>query len=237
VSRDADGERMGDLHSALASPTRRRLLELLSAGGRARDAHDLAAEVGLHLTTVRFHLEVLRRAGLLARRQSPRAGAGRPRAAYYPVSRPGGDGGRDGGAAYEQLASLLAAHLADTAEARTARSQQAGVAWAERLVPAAARAVPRSAVGPDAEEAARAVSGLFDDLGFDPELTAVAGEWQIGLHACPFRTVARQHPEVVCALHLGLLRGSLARLGAATVSRLLPFVEPELCVAAVAPEH
>jgi predicted ArsR family transcriptional regulator len=233
MSRDAERERIGDVHSALASPTRRRLLELLSAGGRARDAHDLAAEVGLHLTTVRFHLEVLRRAGLLARRQSPQPGAGRPRTAYYPAARPAAavaeEGAIGGAAAYQQLASLLAAHLADTAEGRTARSEQAGMAWSECLVPAAGG----SAVG----EAARAVSGLFEELGFAPELTAVAGEWEIGLHACPFRAVARQHPEVVCALHRGLLRGSLARFGAATVSRLLPFVEPELCVARVAPEH
>lgn len=81
--RDAAG---ADVHAALSSPTRRRLLALLRADDAARDAHDLAQVVGLHLTTVRFHLEVLRRAGLLGRSSSPQAGAGRPRTVYAAVS-------------------------------------------------------------------------------------------------------------------------------------------------------
>ncbi len=61
----------------------------------------------------------------------------------------------------------------------------------------------------------------------------VNGGPQISLHACPFRAVAREHPDVVCAIHLGLLRGSLERLGARVSSRLRPFVEPDLCVAEI----
>lgn len=214
------------MHAALASPTRRRLLELLRAGDTPRDAHDLAQAIGLHLTTVRFHLEVLHRAGLLVRRRHSQGRVGRPRVAYVAVSR----GGADGGAAYQGLAGLLAAHLSDTTEGRTARAEQAGLAWAEHLVPAV--------TGADrtVDEAARQVSGLFAELGFDPELTATGDHRQIALHACPFRAVAREHPEVVCSVHLGLLRGSLARLGVPTASRLMPFVEPELCVAQLAPD-
>ncbi len=216
------GAAAGDVHAALASPTRRRLLELLRAGDTPRDAHDLARAIGLHLTTIRFHLEVLRRAGLLVSRPHPQAGVGRPRTAYAPVSRGGAD-------TYQGLAGLLAAHLSDTAEGRAARAEQAGLAWAEHLVPAVTGA-DRSV-----DEAARQVSGLFAEIGFDPELTAAGAGRQIALHACPFRAVAREHPEVVCSVHLGLLRGSLARLGVSTASRLLPFVEPELCVAQLAP--
>jgi predicted ArsR family transcriptional regulator len=37
---------------------------------------------------------------------------------------------------------------------------------------------------------------------------------------------------VICALHLGLMRGALARMRApVSVDRLDPFVEPSLCVA------
>lgn len=225
MNRRSHAAASGDVHAALAAPTRRRLLELLRAGDTPRDAHDLARAVGLHLTTVRFHLEVLRRAGLLVRRPHPQAGVGRPRTAYAPVSR----GSADSAAAYEGLAGLLAAHLSDTTEGRAARAEQAGLAWAEHLVPAVTGA------GRSVDEAARQVSGLFAEIGFDPELTAVGDSRQITLHACPFRAVAREHPEVVCSVHLGLLRGSLARLGVSTASRLLPFVEPELCVAQLAP--
>ena len=107
-----------------------------------------------------------------------------------------------------------------------------------------------------AAQAARHVIGLFDRLGFEPELVAAGdvterepaagdvakgntleeGGWQVRLHACPFRTVARAHPEVVCNVHLGLLRGTLSRLGAPpTTVGLQPFVTPELCVASLTP--
>ncbi len=222
MSRRSGAAADGDAHAALASPTRRRLLELLRAGDTPRDAHDLARAIGLHLTTVRFHLEVLRRAGLLARHPHPQAGVGRPRTAYFPVSRGGTD-------AYQGLAGLLAAHLSDTTVERAARAEQAGLAWAEHLV--------STVTGTDrtVDVAARQVSGLFAEMGFEPELTAIGADRQIALHACPFRAVARELPEVVCSVHLGLLRGSLTRLGVSTASRLLPFVEPDLCVAQLAP--
>jgi predicted ArsR family transcriptional regulator len=210
------------VHAALASSTRRRLLELLRADGIPRDAHELARAIGLHLTTVRFHLEVLREAGLVVRRSHPQVGVGRPRTAYAPVSRGTAD-------SYQGLAGLLAAHLSDTTEGRAARAEQAGLAWAEYLVSAVTGA------GRSVDEAARQVSGLFAEIGFDPELTAIGADWQIALHACPFRAVARAYPEVVCSVHLGLLRGSLTRLGVSTASRLTPFVESELCVAQLAP--
>ncbi len=214
---DAEG---ADVHAALSSPTRRRLLQLLRADGAARDAHDLAEVVELHLTTVRFHLEALRRAGLLVRSSSSPAGAGRPRTVYAAVA-VGGDV-VDG---YRQLASLLAAHLSDIAEARATRAEQAGRSWAGQLVPTAGD------TDLTVDEAAGQVTGLFADLGFEPELASVGADRQIALRACPFRAVAREHPEVVCSIHLGLLRGSLVQLGVSAASRLVPFVEPELCVA------
>ncbi|WP_407068222.1 ArsR family transcriptional regulator, partial [Lapillicoccus sp.] len=59
----------GGVHTALASSTRRRLLELLRGADTARDVHELGEAVGLHPSTVRFLLETLRQAGLVARRE------------------------------------------------------------------------------------------------------------------------------------------------------------------------
>jgi predicted ArsR family transcriptional regulator len=206
--------------AALASPQRRRLLELLRAREVPRDAVELAAAIGLHVTTVRFHLDLLRRAGLVDSRSQPRATPGRPRTVYSAVSHPDSGG-------YPALTRLLAAHLADTPEARAARAEQAGVAWAGELI---AEADPAS--GADPEQAARAVTGMFAELGFDPEMSGDQVHHQIRLRACPFRAAARANPEVVCSIHIGLLRGTLTRLGAPpTTARLLPFVEPELCLA------
>ena len=50
------------------------------------------------------------------------------------------------------------------------------------------------------------------------------------MHRCPFRDLAEQHGDVVCSVHLGLIRGALAEIGApVTATRLEPFVEPSLC--------
>jgi predicted ArsR family transcriptional regulator len=208
----------GGHHAALASPTRRRLLELLKSEPTARDVHDLGAAVGLHPSTVRFHLETMRRAGLVVRQTHRHDGRGRPRTVYAAVQPQHGRG------QYEGLAALLAAGLADTADERSARAEQIGEQWAGQLM-----GVPTLDGAAD-EEVAVHVSGLFERLGFAPELRTSEAGRQIALHACPFRPVARDHPEVVCAVHLGLLQGTLARLGSSSVPQLTPFVEPELCM-------
>ena len=105
------------------------------------------------------------------------------------------------------------------------------MAWAAEL---GAGLDPRGDVGE--REAAQVVTGLFAELGFDPELTVNEQGRQVWLRGCPFRDAARANPEVVCSVHLGLLRGILSRLGASsTTARLTPFVEPELCLAHLGP--
>jgi len=79
------------------------------------------------------------------------------------------------------------------------------------------------------------VTALFAELGFEPELRGEPEAPQIRMRACPFRAVARDHPDVVCSVHLGLLREALRQRGSTAVGlRLEPFVEPELCIAHLA---
>ena len=48
--------------------------------------------------------------------------------------------------------------------------------------------------------------------------------------------VCRSHGELICSVHLGLMQGALTAMRApVTVDRLDPFVEPDLCVAHLAP--
>ncbi|MEO6999871.1 MAG: ArsR family transcriptional regulator [Terracoccus sp.] len=211
----------GGVHTALASSTRRRLLELLRAANAARDVHELGDAVGLHPSTVRFHLETLRQAGLVARREQRSAGAGRPRTAYVAIR-------ERTEAGYEGLARMLAADIALTARGRAGHAESIGELWAQQVIP-----LPAPAGTTMIDDAVAQVGSMFDRLGFEPETHRVEGRQEISLHACPFRSVAREHPDVVCAIHLGLLRASLERLGAHASSRLRPFVEPDLCVAEV----
>ena len=91
--------------------------------------------------------------------------------------------------------------------------------------------------------------GLLDDMGFAPLVgpakeadegggsgPAASDSTVIELHRCPFVEVAREYRDVVCGVHLGLLRGALGGLHAPPTSvRLEPFVRPDLCAATLAP--
>lgn len=70
---------------------------------------------------------------------------------------------------------------------------------------------------------------MLDGIGFQPELTA--DRTAIRLRHCPFHELARHQPEIVCGIHLWLIRGALRQLGApAEATRLVPFATRRLCV-------
>lgn len=222
-------------HGVLAAPTRLNVLDHLRAAAEPMDAHAVAAAVGLHVTTVRAHLDALIDAGLVvSQRQSPK-GRGRPRTLYAPSYGNVGQGGdhQEGGGQgaggqgsgqedpYRELSDLLAAHFGDSSPDRARRARRAGRTWAARTLG------DRSAPSRSPAEARRVVAGLFTEMGFDPE---PAADGRVLLHGCPFRDIARAHPEVVCAAHEGLLTGLLDRLDPAAPRPVLePFTGPELC--------
>ena len=77
---------------------------------------------------------------------------------------------------------------------------------------------------------------LLAELGFEPEPADGRRTREIRLRHCPFQNLAEQHGEVICSVHLGLMPGALTAMRApVTVDRLDPFVEPDLCVAHLAP--
>ena len=54
---------------------------------------------------------------------------------------------------------------------------------------------------------------------------------ELRLTRCPLLEAAHQHPEVVCAVHLGITEGALESFGApAGDVELLPFAEPGACL-------
>jgi predicted ArsR family transcriptional regulator len=85
------------------------------------------------------------------------------------------------------------------------------------------------------DEVMRQVIAIFAELGFQPELDSHGPHHRMLLHACPFRALATKHPDVICAVHLGLLKQTLTNLSAAVqATRLEPFVTPHLCIAHLA---
>ena len=93
----------------------------------------------------------------------------------------------------------------------------------------------------DSARALERVVRLLDDVGFAPRISKATGTTTkigatvnatvIELQQCPFYDIAREHTDVVCAVHLGLIQGALDQMQAppATVS-LDPFVRPDLCL-------
>lgn len=212
---------------------RDRVLRLVGAAEGAVDAAELAERMNLHVTTVRFHLDALCEDGAVARTRIKRDGVGRPRTGYIAVRER---------LDYRSLAEILAMELGDTAAERRERAERAGRRWAERILASNAPTVPARPNGTapvtGIDDCADQIAGIFERMGFGPELTVATDsadgrrECVIRLHACPVRELAQSHPEVSCAMHLGLLRGLLTGNNVAGGGAALePFAEPEMCVA------
>jgi predicted ArsR family transcriptional regulator len=83
----------------------------------------------------------------------------------------------------------------------------------------------------DDHAAIEEVVDLLDQQGFEPS----AQECEIHMARCPFHALAESQPEVVCAVHKGLITGALSALGSdLEVEGLDVFVRPDLCVARLA---
>lgn len=208
------------IHRALADRTRAHIIRILRETRHPLDAHTLAEQLGLHLTTVRAHLDVLADAGLVTSATERRTTPGRPRRLYQAVADPApvAEG-------YRLLAEMLASHLAGTRADVARDAVAAGRTWGTYLVD---RPAPYATATPATGRAE--IVQLMDRLGFQPDI-ADDGD-TIRLHRCPFLDVARRHQDVVCSVHLGILQGALQALRAPVEARdLQPFVAPSLCVA------
>lgn len=213
------------LHRALANPLRRRILSTLRARDEPVDVQQLAADLDVHVNTVRAHLATLEEAELVASDPQPRDRPGRPRLAYRATAQATDVEADTPG--YRFLAQMLAGYLSSTADDPSGVAQGIGTAWGQHLID---RPAPFEQL--DTDEGIGRLVRLLDEFGFAPELEDEDGEHpHIDLRRCPFLDVAREHQDVVCAIHLGLMRGALDELGVTVEATALhPFVEPDRCV-------
>lgn len=183
----------------------------------------LARTTRLHGNTVREHLDELVRRGLVARRRDAPRGRGRPAWLYAAT------GADEETSEYAGLAAALAGAISRSSADPAADAALAGEEWGRRL------ARDRGAVPVPPEAARGEVVALLDDLGFRPE-PAADDPATVHLTRCPLLQAAHEHPEVVCAVHLGIVRGALAEHGADPAgSELEPFVERGACRLVVPP--
>jgi predicted ArsR family transcriptional regulator len=210
----------------LGSVSRVAILRLVRTSPTGLTTGEVAAATGLHLSTVRAHLDRLVHTGLLVKARSGDGTPGRPAWRYRsaaPEPAPG---------SYRDLAGALLDHLSAGDDAGSA-AIRVGEGWGRRLVAG-------TTVGAAPVEATLRV---LDGLGFAPRLAAGGraetsdhGELaEVHLHACPFLDLVASYPDTMCGLHQGVIRGVLAESGGRPDAAVLePFGAPTACVVRVA---
>jgi len=169
---------------------------------------------------VREHLDALVDQGLVIRERGPARGRGRPAWRYAAAGEPD-PRVRD----YAGLATALAGHLERVSPDPAADGLDVGREWGREL---ATGSSADAAAGGSTVRARHRVVGLLRELGFDPQADARATT--VALRRCPLLDAARRHPQVVCQVHLGIVRGALeVYRGDPEPTELLPFAEPGAC--------
>ncbi len=184
----------------------------------------VAEHTGLHPNTVRFHLERLESDGLVSRHVRRSGEPGRPPLAYVANPVPDAEQGRRD---FGQLAEVLAQLVTRANQDPATMAEEAGRSWG----------LSRTEVSAAVTNGAAAIAELtasLDELGFAPEVCADDDDGHpiILQRHCPFLEVAQTHQDVVCSVHLGLMRGTLEKLNApVSAERLIPFASPAGCEA------
>jgi len=106
---------------------------------------------------------------------------------------------------------------------------QVGQVWGRQL----------AAALPDPAGPVDATVTVLGQLGFDPHLESADRsegsddvDVEVHLRTCPFLELVGRQPDVMCALHAGVIRGVLRNAGAPHGEAVLePFAAPNACVA------
>ena len=177
----------------LGDNTRYAIYLELARSPRSLSVAEIAESLGLHANTVRPHLERMREVGLVDYAAQSQ-GVGRPQHRYFLTPEAPALGLEP--STFRMLARLLA----ETARVSGAAAED-GIAVGRdegRLDAAAARG---------RVSCLEALVDRLDELGFDPAIVAGDDTVTIGFGHCPFGEVAATYPEVVCALHRGMVEG------------------------------
>jgi predicted ArsR family transcriptional regulator len=181
------------LITALADPTRRRILVSLVRDGGSRTIDELAELVGVHRTVAFTHLERLADLGYLEKSQR-RGRLGKPASLYaakrgvlsftYPARQ------------FVALASILAAGVNSLGDTAPGMAKAAGLRFGGDGAPPGALSV---------EEALAPLASLGADYS--------VGDERILAGNCIFLEACDQAREVICAAQAGILEGALCAAG------------------------
>lgn len=199
------------------SSKQREVFQAIQERPEGMQVSELSSELGMHVNTVRGHLDELMAHGVVARQILPSPGRGRP-SHVYTTRAPRTD------LAATALIALVEVLISTQAENDTEVAEQLGRQWAQR-----AQQVFDTGQGKDLTTVTSTTLEVLRDLGFDPEVRRESSGpkvSEIALRACPFITEAGQRPApIVCALHAGFVAGGIDTHRV----ELLPFYRPGAC--------
>ncbi len=190
---------------------RDRVLAVVRAAAEPLTIEEISAATGLHVNTVRGHLEVLLAAESIAREHPADRRPGRPRWLYrYATPDP---------SPYQRLAEALSAELAQVQDPALAAAT--AERWAHSLPQVPPAATPDEAISGAAE--------ALTALGFAAEISPVGDA--ISVRQCPFAALVSENP-VICDIHASLIDSLLEQTGQPVrLDTLKVWAGPGACVA------
>lgn len=206
--------------------TRARTLDVLAEADGPLTIPDVAAILGAHDNSARAHLDALVESGFATRSTQQTGGRGRPRY-QYSITDDGLDAHRSQiepdalTAEYQGLLRAFAQHINDVQAEPEEFAREIGERWGATLA------------GESDDPARQQVLTLLRRLGFTPVETPSTEDAVtplIELRTCPLLDLAVEHPEVICNVHVGLIRGALHVAGGTDDDVVLtPFAAPGAC--------
>ena len=208
------------------SGRRTHIIQILRDTREPLSVGEVAARVGIHVNTARFHLESLVDAGLAVRATEPRNTPGRPRVVYTGTLP---DQTHERAQGYRLLAEMLTTAIAQADPTAGEWMYRVGQEWGRYLT---TRPTPFEQISE--EEIENRLVDKLDALWFAPELLPGDPPCLV-LHNCPFIEPASRYAQVVCELHAGMINGSLEEMRAAYRLTMLHPQQDHRCVGELGP--
>ncbi|MDY7104023.1 MAG: helix-turn-helix domain-containing protein [Actinomycetota bacterium] len=200
---------------ALGDNTRYAIYLELARSPRPLATAEVAEFLGLHVNTVRPHLERMREAGLLDVHADARGGPGRPQNRYTVATDSPSLGLEP--AVFPMLSRMLFRMASDAGLG----PEEAGEAGREQGEAEGGRSVGVPCLD--------ALVGRLADWGFDPAVAPQPSGATIAFTHCPFRELAVANPDLVCGLHRGLVEGFVDRVGGGRTTAFRNLVDRDPC--------
>lgn len=207
--------------SASLSRERQVILKALRGWESPIRVRDLADHLVLHENTIREHLEGLVDSAHVERVPLISSGRGRPSYGYRArkdfVAQVEPEA-RD----YATLALVLARQLAAISGDKRSFAILAGEDWAKQFINIEPQEFKNK------KTIRSRIFEILESLGYSPKPNSKRN--LIQLRTCPFLSAAQLEPEIICSVHLGLVRGLVAQAGFNPEGvELIPFAEPGSC--------